>query len=154
MDPGSKVDPEWILDPRWIRSGSKVDPTLDPGSFNLVALLAARCWIRNPRWDAGLVVGRIAFNYIGRCGFAFLLDASLVAGRISFELHWSLWLCVLVGCRLGRWAHFFLITLVVVALLSCRMPAWSLGAFLFNYIVRCGFAFLSDASLVVGRISF
>ena len=50
--------------------------------------------------------------------------------------------------------YFFLITLVVVALCSCWVLAWSLEAFFLNHIDRCGLVFLLAAGLVVGSISF
>ena len=68
-------------------------------------------------------------DHIGRFGLVFLLDAGLVIGCI-----------------------FFLITLVVVALCSCGMPARSLNVFCLNHIGRCGLVFLLDVSLVIGCV--
>ena len=74
-----------------------------------------------PAWPLG-------FLFFGRCGLVFLLGAGLVIGCIFPE-----------------------ITLVVVALCSCWMPAWSLDAcFFLNHIDRCGLVFLLDAGLLIG----
>ena len=93
-----------------------------------------------------------SLHHIGRCGLVFLLDASLIIGCILFLI--TLVVVALGSCWMSAWSldTFFLITLVVVALCSCWVPACSLDAFFFNHIGRCALSFSCDASLVVGCI--
>ena len=91
-------------------------------------------------------------NHIGRCGLVFLLDASLVIEYVFNHIgrRCNVFLLdagLVIGCIL------FLIALVVIAMCSCWMPAWSLDAYFLDHIDRCGLVFLLDANPVIGCLS-
>ena len=101
--------------------------------------------------DAGLTIGYMFSYSLDRCGLVSLLDEDKSLDFLS-DSPWLLWPCVPVGRQLAHWMLFFPITLVVVALCSCWMPAWSLDTFSLNHIGCCGLVSLLDETLVIGYI--